>query len=65
MFLSFFKSARKPHLFESSNAPYNATIVGVLVDELALGQFSPRVLWSCPCGLILPVLYTHSLMYYR
>jgi len=64
MCLSFFKPARKSHLLESLNASDNVTILGVSLDELALGQFSLRVLWSCPCSLIPSVLHTHSFMYY-
>jgi len=60
MLLSFFQPARKSNLLESLNASDNATILGVLLAELALGQFSFRVLRSCPCSLIAPVLHTHS-----
>jgi hypothetical protein len=33
-----FKPARKPHSLESLNASDNAKILGVLLDEMELGQ---------------------------
>jgi hypothetical protein len=41
-----------------------ATILGVAVNEMALGQILLRILPFCPYSLIPLLLHTHSIKYY-